>query len=308
MRHSLGPEASKALSETDDDQAGSGERIAKALAHAGVASRREVERLIAAGRVAVNGKVLDTPAFKVTPDDIITVDGKVAGPRPPTRLWRYHKPAGLVTTHADPQGRETVFAALPRDLGRVISVGRLDLNSEGLMLLTNDGELARVLELPATAWTRRYRVRAFGDVDDSALARLAAGVTVEGISYGPVEVAVDRHTGFNVWLTVGLKEGKNREVRKVLAHVGLTVNRLLRTAYGPFQLGSLERGKVEEVRLSVLREQMGKLYRLGPDGHPLKAGEAAKAPAKTEDGVRGPGRAKRREPKGPTHADRRRRP
>ncbi|MCC5997046.1 MAG: rRNA pseudouridine synthase [Oceanicaulis sp.] len=308
MRHSLGPEASKALSGSDDQQAGPGERIAKALAHAGVASRREAERLIGEGRVAVNGKLLDSPAFKVTPDDIITVDGKVVGPRPPTRLWRYHKPAGLVTTHADPQGRDTVFDALPKDLGRVISVGRLDLNSEGLMLLTNDGELARVLELPATAWTRRYRVRAFGDVDDSALARLAGGVTVEGVSYGPVEVAVDRNTGSNIWLTVGLKEGKNREVRKVLSHVGLTVNRLLRTAYGPFQLGSLERGKVEEVRLSVLREQMGKLYPLGPDGHPLKAGEAAKTPARAEDGVRGPGRAQRRERKGPTHADRRRRP
>ncbi|KAA5804083.1 rRNA pseudouridine synthase [Alkalicaulis satelles] len=294
------------MSGTEDKDAGPGERIAKALAHAGVASRREAERLITEGRVAVNGKVLDTPAFKVTADDLITVDGKLVGPRPPTRLWRYHKPAGLVTTHADPQGRETVFSKLPPELGRVISVGRLDLNSEGLMLLTNDGELARVLELPATAWTRRYRVRAFGDADEAALAKLAGGVTVEGVAYGPVDVAVDRRTGANVWLTVGIKEGKNREVRKVLAHVGLNVNRLLRTAYGPFQLGALAPGAVEEVRLSVLREQMGKLYPLGADGHPLKAG-AASAPAQP-DGVRGPGRAQRRERKGPSHADRRRRP
>lgn len=247
------------------------ERIAKALAHIGVASRREAERLIEAGRISVNGKVLDSPAFKVGPGDEIALDGVLVGERPPTRLWRYHKPEGLLTTHKDPEGRETVFERMPEDMGRVISVGRLDLNSEGLLLMTNDGELARVLELPATAWTRRYRVRAYGNADEKALASLSDGVTVDGVVYGPMEVIVDRRTGANVWLTVGLREGKNREVRKVLAHVGLNVNRLMRVAYGPFQLGSLGRGEIEEVRPAVLREQLGKLYPLGADNYPADA-------------------------------------
>jgi 23S rRNA pseudouridine2605 synthase len=253
-----------------------GERIAKVLAHAGIASRREAERLIEQGRVSVNGKTLKTPAVKVSPDDDVRVDGESIGQRPPTRVWRYHKPVGLLTTHADPQGRETVFQSLPEDMGRVISVGRLDLNSEGLLLLTNDGELARTLELPSTGWTRRYRVRAYGNASDKALAELADGVTVDGVTYGPVEVVVDRRTGANVWLTVGLKEGKNREVRKVLASVGLTVNRLMRVAYGPFQLGSLKRGEASELKSSVLREQLGKLYPLDTDGLPLKAGATPK--------------------------------
>ncbi|XBQ16402.1 MAG: pseudouridine synthase [Oceanicaulis sp.] len=264
----------------DAGEESGGERIAKALAHAGVASRREAERLIEAGRVSVNGVTLKSPAVKVRPGDELAVDGQPVGPRPPTKVWRYHKPNGLLTTHHDPQGRETVFDRLPAELGRVISVGRLDLNSEGLLLLTNDGELARVLELPRTGWTRRYRVRAFGKADDAALARLADGAVVEGIAYGPVEAVVDRRTGSNVWLTVSLKEGKNREVRKVLASVGLTVNRLMRVAYGPFQLGSLKRGEAEEVKRSVLRDQLGKLYPLDPDGYPVRAGDAPK-PEKT---------------------------
>lgn len=249
-----------------------GERIAKALAHSGVASRREAERLIEAGRISVNGKTLKSPAFNVHPGDEICLDGQNVGPRPPTRVWRYHKPTGLLTTHHDPEGRETVFGQMSPDMGRVISVGRLDLSSEGLLLLTNDGELARVLELPATGWTRRYRVRAYGNADDKALAKLADGAVVDGVVYGPVEVSVDRRTGANVWLTIGLKEGKNREVRKVLSSVGLTVNRLMRVAYGPFQLGALKRGEVEELKLSVLRDQLGRLYPLDREGHPLKGG------------------------------------
>lgn len=255
-----------------DEPAKPGERIAKALAHIGVASRREAERLIEAGRISVNGRTLKSPAFNVHPGDAIALDGQPVGERPPTRVWRYHKPTGLLTTHHDPEGRDTVFQQMPADMGRVISVGRLDLNSEGLLLLTNDGELARVLELPATGWTRRYRVRAYGKADDAALAKLAGGAVVDGVVYGPVEVTVDRRTGANVWLTIGLKEGKNREVRKVLSSVGLTVNRLMRTAYGPFQLGALKRGDVEEVKLSVLRDQLGRLYPLDRDGHPAKAG------------------------------------
>jgi len=287
------------LTGSDPDQKSgpdaSGERIAKVLAHAGVASRREAERLIEAGRVSVNGARLTTPAFKVRPGDTVTLDGEPVAARPPTRLWRYYKPEGLLTTHADPQGRETVFDSLPPELGRVISVGRLDLNSEGLLLLTNDGELARVLELPATGWTRRYRVRAYGDASQAALEKLARGVTVDGIAYGPVEAAVDRRTGANVWLTVGLKEGKNREVRKVLGSVGLTVNRLMRIAYGPFQLGSLKRGEISELKTGVLRDQLGKLYPLGPDGYPVAHGD--RRPAAPENAAgRSAGRAKARKP------------
>lgn len=231
------------------------------LARAGVASRRGAEKLIAEGRVTLNGKQLDTPAITVTAKDRITVDGKPVGEPEKTRLWRYHKPAGLVTTHKDPEGRETVFDKLPRELGRVISVGRLDLNSEGLLLLTNDGELSRALELPSTAWVRRYRVRAFGKADDAMIAKLKRGVTYEGINYGPIEAEVEREQGGNVWMNVALKEGKNREVRKALAAVGMTVNRLIRVSYGPFQLGSLEKGKVQSVPERVLRDQCGHLMK-----------------------------------------------
>ncbi|MEE2565956.1 pseudouridine synthase [Hyphobacterium marinum] len=243
------------------DQDDNSERIAKRLARSGVASRREAERMIEAGRVTVNGKLLKTPAFKVTDRDTITVDGKPVGAAEKTKLWRYHKPSGLVTTHKDPEGRETVFDKLPKSLGRVISVGRLDLTSEGLLLLTNDGELSRALELPTTAWTRRYRARAFGSVDEAALARLRAGVTVDGVSYGPIEAEVERATGSNVWLNVALKEGKNREVRKALDAVGLKVNRLIRIAYGPFQLGQLATGEVKSVPERVLQDQCGHLLK-----------------------------------------------
>ena len=246
--------------DTDDLSGVAGERVAKALARAGVASRREVERLIEAGRVRVNGQVLLTPAVKVAPDDILTVDGEVVGEAEPTRMWRYHKPVGLVTTHKDPQGRPTVFEALPKELPRVISVGRLDLNSEGLLLLTNDGALARALELPSSGWSRTYRVRAYGETSQSRLDRLLTGLTLEGVKYGPIIAKLDkvkegtRHT--NVWITVTLSEGKNREVRKVLDSIGLQVNRLIRLAYGPFQLGTSPVGAAEEIGPRVIREQL----------------------------------------------------
>ncbi len=277
FRHEASPLSDTPPNDPDNAPEAGGERVAKALARAGIASRREAERLIEAGRVALNGKTLKSPAVKVIPGDELTFDGQPIGPKPPTQLWLYHKPTGILTTHSDPEGRATVFEQLPKELGRVISVGRLDLNSEGLLLLTNDGALARILELPATAWTRRYRVRAYGNADDKQLAKLADGAVVDGVVYGPIEVSVDRRTGANVWLTVGIKEGKNREVRKVLAHVGLTVNRLMRVAYGPFQLGALKRGEVAETRLSVLRDQLGKLYPLDADGFPTDAPVAAPA-------------------------------
>jgi 23S rRNA pseudouridine2605 synthase len=241
----------------DEGGAERGERIAKCLARAGVASRREVERLIAEGRVRLEGKVVDTPATFVRPGDIVTVDGRAVADAERTRLFRYHKPAGLVTTHRDPEGRATVFEKLPPGLPRVVSVGRLDLNSEGLLLLTNDGALARRLELPANAWIRRYRVRVHGEVDERALAALARGAVVEGVRYAPIEAGLDARKGANAWLTVALVEGKNREVRRVMAHLGLAVTRLIRTAFGPFQLGTLPRGSVEEVNPKVLREQLG---------------------------------------------------
>ena len=232
--------------------------MAKVLARAGVCSRRDAERLIAEGRVKLNGRVLDTPAVKVTAADALLVDGRPVGAAEPTRLWRYHKPAGLVTTHADPAGRPTVFEHLPRGLPRVISVGRLDLSSEGLLLLTNDGALARRLELPANGWLRRYRARAFGRVDQSELDRLRDGITIDGVRYGPIEAKLERAGAANAWITVSLTEGKNREVRRVLDALGLKVNRLIRVAYGPFQLGALDSGAVEEVPRRVLQEQLGK--------------------------------------------------
>ncbi len=233
--------------------------MAKALARAGVASRREVERLIEAGRVALNGQVLTTPAIKVEAGDILTVDGEVVNDREPARLFRYHKPAGLVTTHADPAGRSTVFEALPDGLPRLISVGRLDLNTEGLLLLTNDGALARALELPSTGLQRRYRARAHGRITQDKLDGLKHGVTVEGVNYGPIEARIDKARegaqGANVWISLTLTEGKNREVRRVLESLGLQVNRLIRLAYGPLALGVLEAGEIEEVGPRVLREQ-----------------------------------------------------
>jgi len=235
-----------------------GERIAKFLARAGIASRREAEKLIEQGVVTVNGEVLSTPAFKVTPDMDIRVDGtRVAKPQSP-RLWRYHKPDGLVTTHKDPQGRPTVFQALEGRLPRVISIGRLDLTTEGLLLLTNSGGLSRQLELPSNAWTRRYRVRAYGRTTQKALDGLHDGVNIDGIEYGPIRAKLDQQQGGNQWITLSINEGKNREVRNVMRHLGLTVNRLIRTAYGPFQLGKLPKGDYEEVPGKQLREQLGR--------------------------------------------------
>ncbi len=233
------------------------ERIAKRLARAGLCSRREAERWIAEGRVAVDGVTLATPAFTVTSANTVAVDGKLVPDAAPARLWRYHKPAGLITTHRDPQGRPTLFDTLPPRLPRVVSVGRLDLNSEGLMLLTNDGSLARRLELPKTGWLRRYRVRVHGKTDAGRLEGLAAGVTIEGVNYGPIKAVLERRQRTNAWLAVSLREGKNREVRRVMEHLGLSVTRLIRTAYGPFQLGSLKKGAVAEIPKKVLREQLG---------------------------------------------------
>ena len=232
-------------------------RVAKAIAHAGLCSRRDAEAWIAAGRVAVNGKVLTTPAHLVAPGDRITVDGKPLPEPQITRLWRYHKKRGLLTSHKDPQGRKTVFEALPPDLPRVVSVGRLDFNTEGLLLLTTDGALARHLELPSTGWLRRYRVRAHGRVAPEALDALRQGVTIDGVRYGPVEARIDREQGSNLWLTISLREGKNREVKRLAEHLGLIVNRLIRISFGPFALGDLAEGAVEEVKRRVLADQLG---------------------------------------------------
>ena len=242
---------------TSSEPFSDGERIAKFLARAGVCSRRDAERLIADGRVKVNGKVLDTPAFKVSEKDKVQVDGRPIGAAEATRLWRYHKPTGLVTTHRDPAGRPTVFEHLPPELPRVISVGRLDLTSEGLLLLTNDGELARKLELPSNGWVRRYRARAYGRVTQEELDHLKDGITVEGVRYGSIDAKLERGASANAWINVAITEGKNREVRRVLDAIGLKVNRLIRVSYGPFQLGAMEPGAVEEIPAKVLREQLG---------------------------------------------------
>ncbi len=242
-----------------------GERIAKRLARAGLCSRRDAEKWILDGRVSVNGTLLTSPALVVRESDIVLVDGKpIAEPEPP-RLWRYYKPSGLVTTARDEKGRPTVFDRLPPELPRVISVGRLDLTTEGLLLLTNDGEVARYLELPSTGWARRYRVRVHGIVDPVQLAGLAKGPTIEGVHYGPVEAILDRQQGSNAWLTVTLREGKNREIRKLMDSLGLTVNRLIRVAYGPFQLGKLPEGEVEEVPKRVLKDQLARFFAKGAD-------------------------------------------
>ncbi|ESQ82722.1 hypothetical protein AEAC466_16415 [Asticcacaulis sp. AC466] len=270
------PKRAKKDDKKDDKKAAanSGERIAKVLARAGLASRREIERLIGLGKIAVNGRILETPAVLVKATDVITVDGQVIGKAEPTRLWRYHKPVGLVTTERDPSGRPTVFDKLPSDLPRVLKVGRLDLNSEGLLLLTNDGELARALELPSAGWVRRYRARALGNTTQARLDALKDGTTVDGVIYGPMEATLDKMAEkadgrANCWVTVSITEGKNREVRKVLESIGLKVNRLIRLAYGPFQLGNLEAGEVEEIGPRVIRELLSdfvSLKNLPPEG------------------------------------------
>ncbi len=236
-----------------------GERLAKCMARSGLCSRREAESWIAEGRVKVNGKKVLTPALNVSENDTVVVDGKPLKQKEETRLWLYHKPSGLVTTHKDPEGRKTVFETLPKDLPRVISIGRLDLNSEGLLLLTNDGALARKLELPSTGWIRRYRVRVYGSITPAMLAEIKNGMTIDGINYGSVEAVIDSSKGGNSWLTVSLREGKNREIRKIFEHFGCTVNRLLRLSYGSFQLGSLEKGEVKEVTGKVLKSFVGAL-------------------------------------------------
>ncbi|CAD0183698.1 Ribosomal large subunit pseudouridine synthase B [Ruegeria sp. THAF57] len=234
-----------------------GDRIAKVLARAGVASRREAERMIEAGRVSVNGKTITSPALNVTAKDKITVDGKPVSEPEPSRLWLYHKPPGLVTTTRDEKGRATIFDNLPEDMPRVMSVGRLDLNSEGLLLLTNDGGIKRKLELPSTGWLRKYRVRVNGRPKDEDFAPLRKGLVIDGERFLPMDVSLDRQQGANAWLTIGLREGKNREIRRAMEDIGYAVNRLLRVSYGPFQLGNLKPGEVEEIRRRVMRDQLG---------------------------------------------------
>jgi 23S rRNA pseudouridine2605 synthase len=273
-----------------------GERIAKLLSRAGIASRREAERMIEAGRVAVNGKTIASPALNVTAKDRITVDGKEVGEPDRPRLWLYHKPQGLVTTTSDEKGRETVFDTLPEGMPRVMSVGRLDLNSEGLLLLTNDGGLKRRLELPSTGWLRKYRVRVKGTPKDEDLVPLRKGVAIEGERFQPMEVTLDRQQGANAWLTVGLREGKNREIRRAMGDIGLDVNRLIRVSYGPFRLNQLKPGEVEEIKPKVLRDQLGIDL---PEGH----AEAKKKPARP--GAKPPRKAAPGGPKAPVRGKRR---
>ena len=276
-----------------------GDRIAKVLARAGVASRREAERFIAAGRVAVNGTVLTTPAFKVRPKDKITVDGKPIGPKKRVRLWLYHKPAGLVVSNRDEKGRDTIYDELPKDLPRVMSVGRLDINSEGLLLLTNDGGLARALELPATGWSRHYRARAYGRVTQEELDTLRKGIEIDGIRTGPIHAEFERQQGNNAWVAVVIREGKNREVRRALETLDLQVNRLIRTSYGPFQLANLKKGAVEEVRPSLLRDQVGHLVEveMPKQGEKLVQTKPEKFSTKTQAAKKAPKEVRKRRPK-----------
>ena len=253
----------------EDKPGKGGQRIAKVMARAGLCSRREAERWIEEGRVKVNGEKILTPALAVTDSDEVIVDGKPLPVKQPTRMWMYHKPAGLVTTARDEKGRPTVFDNLPKDMPRVISIGRLDLNSEGLLLLTNDGELARKLELPATGWKRVYRVRVRGRVDEEKLHKIADGVTVDGVRYGPIEAVLENQQGSNAWIKITLQEGKNREIRRVMEHLGYAVNRLIRVSYGKFDLGTLARGEVEEIPPGAIRFAEGRPHK-GAKAKPKK--------------------------------------
>lgn len=278
-----------------------GERIARRIARAGVCSRRDAEKLIEAGRVSVNGHRISSPALNVAPEDAVTIDGTALPAAEPVRLWRHHKQRGRITAARDPRGRQTVFDDLPADMPRTISIGRLDYNTEGLLLLTNDGALARTLELPATGWVRRYRVRVHGRVDEQALAALAKGATVEGVRYGRVEASLERKTGTNAWLRIALTEGKNREIRKLMTHLGLDVTRLIRISFGPFQLGKLAAGTTEEIQPKSLQEQLGSLL-------PQSAALPGPQPAKPNTG-RAMKKAKPRKPPfGKAHHARHRRP
>ena len=280
-----------------------GQRIAKVMARAGVCSRREAEAWIAEGRVSVNGEVLKSPAFNVSETDNVRVDGNPLAAPERTRLFLFHKPRGLVTTARDPEGRNTVFAVLPPDLPRVVAIGRLDINTEGLLLLTNDGGLSRVLELPSTGWLRRYRVRAHGTIDQAALDQLADGVTIDGVDYMGVEAKLDREQGSNAWLTLGLREGKNREIKKILEHLGLAVNRLIRVSFGPFELGDLPEGEVMEVRTRVLRDQLGvKLAKAANVDFDAPQTIAIEAPPPERQGERQRGERGPRETRGPKRA------
>jgi 23S rRNA pseudouridine2605 synthase len=293
---------------TSPTQSG-GERVAKVLARAGLCSRREAEQWIAAGRVVVNGETLTTPAVVVGANDRVAVDGKPLPSRERTRLWLFHKPRGLVTTTRDATGRRTVFEGLPPELPRVVTVGRLDINTEGLLLLTNDGGLARILELPSTGWLRRYRVRAHGRTHQADLDRLAGGVTIGGVRYAAMEATLDRIQGSNLWLTISLREGKNREVKRVLTHLGLSTNRLIRVSYGPFQLGELAVGAVREIRGKVLREQLGpKLAAAGGVDFalPLRAETLEKEPKPAPGSPLRAAPKKRPSGRGGRYADRRR--
>ena len=238
------------------------ERLAKFMARSGVCSRRQAEEYIKQKRVSVNGEIIDSPAFNVEGSEKILFDGEKLPTIETTRLWLYYKPVGLVTTHKDNQNRPTVFDSLPPFMPRVISVGRLDLNSEGLLLLTNNGELSRKLELPENGWSRRYKVKVHGFVDAKKLASLEKGATVDGINYGSVKAEIETQKGTNAWLIITLSEGKNREIRKLMKSIGLDVARLIRLSYGPFQLGALKKGEVREVPAKVLQEQLGSKFKL----------------------------------------------
>lgn len=268
-----------------------GDRIAKVLSRAGVASRRDAERMIAAGRVSVNGKVLTSPALNVTVRDRIEVDGKQIAEKEPERIWLYHKPVGRVTTHRDEKDRSTIFDDLPDDMPKhVLTIGRLDLNSEGLLLLTNDGEVKRKLELPSTGWVRKYKVRVNGRPTEETFTPLRRGITVDGEKFAPMTISLDRQQGANAWLTVSLKEGKNREIRRAMAEIDLTVNRLIRVAYGPFQLGELKAGEVDEVRRRVVRDQLGLDGAVAPEDRKVPQRRRKPGTGKPGQGKPGPGK------------------